>query len=856
MVKEGANSGTATGVIYDAFLNFRGPDTRKGFADFLYMHMTSKGIRIFRDAEELQPGERISEILRAIESSKIYILVFSENYAASKWCLKELTQIVKCTCQSTGKVILPIFYDVDPSDVKLETDLYKSALAKHEEDLGCAVVKPWKEALTTVTGFKGWHLKDQWQGKAVEDITQEVLRVITIRKRDLPANLVGIDGPIEDIKKLLHGCDADVGFVIIHGIGGVGKTTLAKAVFNEVCPLFEGCSFLLNIRESSLGGGMVKMQRKLAKDLFDYLLSETFDFEEGNNVIKKIFPCKRVLVVFDDMDGNDQFMELVKLCTLCRPGSRIIITTRDKNVFSETKVKGLKESILTGSTSRDLYEMKEMHLDHALLLFNKLVFGTDVAPCDLSGLSREAVALAAGLPLAIEEIGLLLGTASKDEWKCGIKKLKEAPPKKVRQRLMISYDALGREGKQIFLDIACFFVNKKITNAMYMWKAYDLYPKHEIDDLMNKSLIRSIGHGRVSMQDPIRNLGREIVRQENTGLHGDGSRIWCPKKALDMVQAKKGTKNVEALKLRRSRHNFTREHFANLINVRFLELDGGNFVGNFKDILPDLRWLCWQNCPPKLQATNFVLNHLVVLKLLGDFTAEHWSGWVEIMEASDLKVLKLAGSKSLIKTPCFPKLMSLKRLVLKDFLSLTEIDRSIGQLERLTYFKIKWCPSLRELPQEIGCLTSLRELILIHGFSVHNLPDSIGNIKLLSRLVMEDTGVVKLPDTIKGLVDLQYLCLAFCSNLISLSDAVGELKSLTELDLSGTSIKELPRSLCNLKDLKLRINKSLIRARRKGDLLRLEDIEDCWSSGRKPESDGILSEDPPILLDYPREIVV
>lgn len=210
------------------------------------------------------------------------------------------------------------------------------------------------------------------QGKAVEDITQEVLREITIRKRDLPANLVGIDGPIEDIKKLIHCCDTDVGFVIIHGIGGVGKTTLAKAVFNEVSPLFEGCTFLSNIRESSLGGGMVKMQRKLAKDLFYYLLSETFDFEEGNNVIKKIFPCKRVLLVFDDMDGNDQFMQLVKLCTLCRPGSRVIITTRDKNVFSETKVKGLKESILTGSTSRDLYEMKEMHFDHALLLSTSL----------------------------------------------------------------------------------------------------------------------------------------------------------------------------------------------------------------------------------------------------------------------------------------------------------------------------------------------------------------------------------------------------------------------------------------------------------------------------------------------------
>ena len=75
--------------------------------------------------------------------------------------LRELTWMVQCTCQSTGKEILPIFYDVDPLDVKFETNLYKSVLRTLEEDLGCAEVKPWKEALTTVARIKGWHIKDQ-----------------------------------------------------------------------------------------------------------------------------------------------------------------------------------------------------------------------------------------------------------------------------------------------------------------------------------------------------------------------------------------------------------------------------------------------------------------------------------------------------------------------------------------------------------------------------------------------------------------------------------------------------------------------------------------------------------------------
>ncbi|XP_039160984.1 disease resistance protein RUN1 [Eucalyptus grandis] len=655
MVKEEANSKTATGGNYDVFLSFRGPDTHNGFTDCLYVFMSDVGVRVFRDAEELRPGEKISEILRVVKSSQIYIPIFSKDYASSKWCLRELTCMVQCTCQFSGKEILPIFYDVDPSDVKLQTELYKSALSKHEEDLDCTEVKPWKEALTTVSRISGWHLKDKGQGTVIKDIIQNISQKIAIRKRDLPTNLVGIDDRIEAIKKLFDCNASDVRFLIIHGIGGIGKTTLAKAVFNQVSPLFEGRSFLSNIRESSPCGGIVKMQRKLAADILGFSLPETFDFEEGNKVIREGLPHKRVLLVLDDMDGYHQWMQLANHCYFSGSGSRIIITTRDKSVFPMTKVEKSEEKILTRSTNFSLYEMKEMHFDHALLLFNKLAFNRDSTPCDLYDLSREAVALTGGLPFALEEIGSLLHTKSKLKWKSTLKRLKEVPLEKVQQKLKLSYDALGYEAQQIFLDIACFFVNKKITNAMYMWEACDLYPEYEIDVLINKSLIEVVGHDRIRMQDSLRNFGREIIRQENIGIPGNQSRLWL---AVDIVQAKK-------------------------------------------------------------------------------------------------------------------------------------------------------------------------------------VANSIGNITLLSRLVMEDTGVVKLPDTINGLVDLQYLCLAYCTSLNSLPDAVGKLKSLTELDLSGTSIEKLPRSLCNLKDLKLRINKSLIRARRMGYLLRLEDIEDCSYSERRMEPDGI-----------------
>jgi hypothetical protein len=75
---------------YDVFLSFRGEDTRKNFTDHLYFALRDAGIKIFIDDNELRRGEDLtSELLRAIQGSKISVIVFSTNYAASRWCLEE-----------------------------------------------------------------------------------------------------------------------------------------------------------------------------------------------------------------------------------------------------------------------------------------------------------------------------------------------------------------------------------------------------------------------------------------------------------------------------------------------------------------------------------------------------------------------------------------------------------------------------------------------------------------------------------------------------------------------------------------------------------------------------------------------
>ena len=146
---------------YDVFLSFRGEDTRKNFTDHLYFALVQLKIRTFRDDEELPRGKTIStELLSAIHGSKISIVIFSENYASSRWCLDELVEIVHCK-NTKGHTLLPICYHVDPSDVRNQTGTFAGAFAWHEEQFQTDMerVQKWKEALTDAANCSGWDLK-------------------------------------------------------------------------------------------------------------------------------------------------------------------------------------------------------------------------------------------------------------------------------------------------------------------------------------------------------------------------------------------------------------------------------------------------------------------------------------------------------------------------------------------------------------------------------------------------------------------------------------------------------------------------------------------------------------------------
>ena len=143
---------------YEVFLSFRGEDTSYGFTDHLYQALISHGIHTFRDDDKLERGGVIaSDLQKAIEESKIFVIILSPNYANSRWCLDELVEI-----SQRQRLILPIFYHVDPSDVRKQTGSYEQAFVDHEKEADeekRKKIQKWRSALMKVGNLAGYDLQ-------------------------------------------------------------------------------------------------------------------------------------------------------------------------------------------------------------------------------------------------------------------------------------------------------------------------------------------------------------------------------------------------------------------------------------------------------------------------------------------------------------------------------------------------------------------------------------------------------------------------------------------------------------------------------------------------------------------------
>ncbi|KAL3746265.1 hypothetical protein ACJRO7_015254 [Eucalyptus globulus] len=826
------NPTSSLGAEFEVFLSFRGLDTRLNFADCLYHAMDGAGIRVFRDDEEIRKGEAIGgELEHAVKSSTICIPIFSKNYAFSAWCLRELAYMVDCKA-----MILPIFFDVKPKDVKLKTELYQDALQKHKERFGCEVVQRWKETLKTVARMKGWDLKNTGHGELIKRIVAEVSIKLNKRDKKLPDHLVGIQDQVEDVMRLIDEGSLDVRYLVIHGMGGIGKTTLAKIIFNQIHSRFHGCSFISNVREASNGSKIVQLQKQLLLETLNSNPPEFYDADAGIYQLNMRFRRKKVLIVLDDLDERDQLSKLAEKSDWFGLGSRIIITTRDTS-FLLIEEENEENNVEMHFKEFKIYRMRELRHQHALQLFSKHAFKMDFPPYDYDDISREIALTASGLPLALVVIGSSLYCQSKQLWKDTLKKLNSLPNQKVHDILKISFEMLDNAQREIFLDIACYFIGEKTIYPHYMWKALEYYPRSNIIVLIHKSLIKVDDDDSLLMHSLLRDLGRVIVQQEDK-VPRKRSRLWCPEVALEVVQTRRGTENMTALKLTGlpKEHDFTSEEFLRLPSLRLLELEGGNLVGDFKNILSNLKWFSWYRCPSNLQAINLYFGKLVMLKLLDSEIPNNWNGWGPCMANYDLKVIHLIRCH-LSTTPDFSTCLNLRILVFAEHCPKSpQIGSSIGKLKRLKHlgiigsqvqpsklfrsphfdkcmvpsaiYGLKYLSSLklegqcmRDLHPSIGEMVGLTCLSLVDCYRLRKLPNSLGKLKLLLELNLFNTRIRELPDSIGDLKRLEKMNLGY-TRIKKLPSSIGGLESLLDLDLQWTEITTLPATIGYLQRLR------------------------------------------------------
>ncbi|CAN1229966.1 Disease resistance protein L6 [Linum perenne] len=711
-------------VEYEVFLSFRGPDTRSHITDILYRFLIHSKIHTFKDDDEMRKGEGIwPTLVKAINHSKIYIPILSENYAHSKWCLKELAEIVQRQKQDNRRIILPIFYMVDPSDVRHQSGPYQKAFQQHEQTFGAPTVKIWKDALNEVGTLKGWHVKsNNEQGAIVDDIYAHIWSHISKDNYTLDTDeLVGIDDHIEVLLEKLSVDTENVTMVGIHGLGGIGKTTIAKAVYNTISSRFDRCCFVENIRETQQqNDGIVVLQKKIICDILRMDSVGYIDDNGGRKMIRERVSKFKVLIILDDVDEKFKFEEIIGSPKDFTPGSRFIVTSRNSKVLS----------ILNDNQCK-LYEVGSMSHSRSLKLFSKHAFRKNSPPPNYKTLAEDIVSTTGGLPLTLKVIGSLLFQEETSVWKEKLKQLQGTLELQVMDRLRISYDTLSYESQQIFLDIACLFIGANKEMAFYMWSDCNFYPTSNLNILIQRSMIKIGSDNVFQMHDQLRDMGREIIRQEDKEQPWRRSRLWSDEEGTVELLSNKGTNHVKAVRVSPNSTivELRSEYFTSLSGLRYFEANHKKLLGNFSNLFPSLRWLQLQYHKDESEDfTNLMMTNLVILDLESSTITDTLGACINVKMANKLKVLNLKYCYSPRNFPIFPESSNLEILDLSYFHC--DDDNKLldaENLKKLIVLKLAHCTLRKIIGGTIAEMKELRELDLT-GFFCENLREALTDV--------------------------------------------------------------------------------------------------------------------------------
>ncbi|KAJ7963187.1 Disease resistance protein (TIR-NBS-LRR class) [Quillaja saponaria] len=800
---------------YDVFISFRGEDTRRNFTSQLHHALCQKNIKTFIDSYDLVRGENISQaLLQAIEESTVWVIIFSENYASSRWCLDELVEIVKCmNMNKNTRIAIPVFYNVDPSHVRHQSGSYEKC-----KDNNIDKVEEWKVALTETANLSGWDSKNystdvELIKAIIEDVLKRLSNLHPINSK--LSGLVGIEEQITNIESLMSRESTDIRMIGIWGMGGIGKTTIAGALYNKLSGEYNGSCFVQNVREEMEKHGAKSTRNQIFSKL---LGGEKVDIDtphvESTWVITRLQRIK-VLIVLDDVNDSRQldvlvgkhhwFGELdvsVEKHHWFGEGSRIIVTTRDKHVICK---RGDDDKQAIRESTNEIYEVKKLKFDEAHQLFCARAFQRNEPPVDYMKLCHKAIEYAKGVPLALNVLGSLLFGTSIDEWKSALDKLKEIPNEDIQKVLRLSYDSLDQKEKDIFLDIVHFFKEMEKDYVKGILDGCGFYADIGIKRLLDKSLITIGPCDTINMHDLIEEMGLNIVREKYLKEPQSRSRLHNHEEICHVLNNNKGTEAIEGIWLDNNFEKAVRlrpDVFANMQKLRILLFDVYN-VDNEIGVycsealeLPDaLRLLHWREYPLKSLPSSFCPKELVSLTLQNSKIQKLWNG---VQGLPNLEMLDLDGCVNLTELPNLSLAKSLNTMILSGCSRLVSVPSSIEHLQKLVYLSLNGCERLGSIPPDIH-LSSLSELDLRMCWDLEEFSVTSDTMK---SLYLTATAIKKIHPSICRLHTLLKLDLSWCSYISEIPASIKNLSRLRQLCISNCnrleSLPQLPSSINRL----------------------------------------------------------
>ena len=331
--------------------------------------------------------------------------------------------------------------------------------------------------------------------------------------------LVGLESKIVKLRDHLK----HMNMLGLIGMGGIGKTTLAKAVFDDVKSTYNASCFIEHLK--------TKASHEILLDILGKIGS--LDKEAKPNEVdpqrqvRELLANKKIILVLDDPLDQAQLEEIIpKDAQFVNKGTNIIITTRDWGI--------LKDFV----EENGRIDVGELDGNAAKGLFNSYASDEGHLSPQFFDIRDKIVEACKGLPLSLKVMGAFLhGKERIRSWERAFQRMKRGRcldgNEGLWSTLRVSFDALKDEEKKLFLDIACFYPmgrRKEIT----LLKCAS--PSQVLDVLVDMSLVKIDVYGRLVMHDQLRDLGRMMVEKEKVYK---GTRIW----KKDMIPLANGLTN-------------------------------------------------------------------------------------------------------------------------------------------------------------------------------------------------------------------------------------------------------------------------------------------------------------------------